>query len=82
MSDKNIRKIVREILQEVGTANAELVRNPLSLNNRILFPVGEPKKLLIISPGIDNASGPGFSWTLAAPEHVKYALEARLCSKS
>lgn len=78
MQEKHIRQIIREILQEEDATDKAALSDPLSLVSRTLFPVGQLGKLLIISPGIDNASGPGFSWTLAAPEHVKYSLEAGL----
>jgi hypothetical protein len=78
MQEQHIRHIIRKILQEEDTMTADSLRNPMSLKNRTLVPAGQPKKLLIISPGIDNASGPGFSWKEAAPAHVKLAIEAGL----
>lgn len=78
MQDQHIRQIIRAMLQEEDTLNTPTSRDPMSLESRTLVPTGQPKKLLIISPGIDNASGPGFSWKEAAPEHVKFAIEAGL----
>lgn len=78
MHERHIRQIIREILQEADIEDNATVSDPLSLANRSLVPAEQPKKLLIISPGVDNAKGPGINWKEAAPVHVQFAREAGL----
>ncbi len=78
MQERHIRQIIREILQEEDATDRAVLSDPMSLVNRTLFPAGQLSKLLIISPGIDNAKGPGINWKEAAPVHVKFAREAGL----
>ena len=67
MEDKKLRELVRGILNEIAQSQSDSYTSI----KHVYIPADKPaRKLLIISPGVDNAYG----WTSAADHHAKEAV--------